>query len=207
LLRHAFRQKILSRVIRKTVEGEDGQRRSPRDAIRALCPEKECEVDLALFTGLRWGEQYTLTWKHVDLARNQITLPSTKSGKKQYVPINGGARAALTKLRELACGSETVCPGTSYYNKHKRKFWQLVVEKAGITDVHWHDLRHTFASRLVMAGVDIFTVSKLLRHGQVSTTERYAHLSTAHLAAAVERLDAPSVTVGVQSRERRQYLQ
>lgn len=81
-----------------------------------------------------------------------------------------------------------------------------MVERAAIRDFRWHDLRHTFASWLVMVGVDIFTVSKLLRHGDV-TTQRYAHLSTPHLAAAIEKLNARSVTIGVQPSERRPYIQ
>ena len=166
-----------------------------RDAIRKLCPEREAEVDLALNTGMRWKEQYKLLWKNVDVMRtSQITLLATKSGKKQYIPVNAAARAALARLRALYPQSDFVCGGAGYYNDFKRKFWQLVVTEAKIKDLHWHDLRHTFASRLVMAGVDIFTVSKLMRHGDVKTTQRYAHLSPEHLTSAIEKLDSPSVT-------------
>jgi site-specific recombinase XerD len=168
---------------------------------------RESELDLAIFTGMRWSEQYQLRWANVDLARNQITLVSTKSGKRQYVPINGAAHAALVQLRSLAGGSEFVCPGERYYNAHKRKFWEPVLKHARIKNLHWHDLRHDFASRLVTAGVDIYTVTKLLRHGDVKTSQRYTHLSDVHLADASERLVERSVTVGVQPNGRRQYLQ
>jgi integrase len=146
------------------------------------------------------AEQYTLSWENIDLvSTNKFTLPLTKRGERQYVTMNSAARKALAKLRARYPQAKLVCPSAGYYNDFKRKFWEPVVTKAKITDFHWHDLRHTFASRLVMAGVDIFTVSKLLRHDEVGSTERYAHLSTPHLAAASERLvETPSVTESVQ---------
>lgn len=62
------------------------------------------------------------------------------------------------------------------------------MKAAAIEDFHWHDLRHTFASRLVMAGVDVFTVCRLMRHKNIQVTMRYAHLADKHLAAAVDKL-------------------
>lgn len=74
--------------------------------------------------------------------------------------------------------------------------WAEVLKESKVADFHWRDLKHTFASRLVMAGTDIFTLSKLLRHGNVATSQRYAHLTDAHLQQVVERL-AAGVTPGV----------
>lgn len=68
------------------------------------------------------------------------------------------------------------------------RLWEEYVKRAGIEDFHWHDLRHTFASRLVMSGVDLFTVSKLLGHSDVKMTKRYAHLSPDFLKGAVDVL-------------------
>jgi site-specific recombinase XerD len=164
-----------------------------RHAIRKLYPEREAEFDLALNTGLRWAEQYGLEWRHVDLNRNLITLTDTKSGRRQYVPINAAARWALETLRQVTGRSESVCLTQDHLTF--RRWWEKsVLKESGVKDFHWHDLRHTFASRLVMNGVDIYTVSKLLRHGDVKTSQRYAHLSDVHLQDAVERLGSVTLS-------------
>ncbi len=158
-----------------------------RAAIRDICPEHEPEFDLALYTGMRLSEQYGLRWAEVDLQRNRITLTHTKSGQRQYVRLNAAARAALERLRD---GGEFVCHGQD--KDAHRKWWETVRERAGVKDFTWHDLRHTFASRLVMNGVGILDVNKLMRHETLQVTMRYAHLSDAHLQRAVERLDGVS---------------
>lgn len=181
-----------------------------RAAVRRLCSEKEPEIDLALHTGMRWGEQYHLLWQDVDLIRNVIKIVQPKAGKDQYVPINAAARRALARLKSLAGKSKLVCPANDY-DKH-RDWWCKVLEAAKINDFHWHDLRHTFASRLVMRGADIYTVCRLMRHKNIQVTMRYAHLADQRLAEAVSLLEGAGVTVGVTSRNKGQatrpaYLQ
>jgi site-specific recombinase XerD len=164
-----------------------------RRAIRRLCPRREAEFDLALYTGMRWSEQFGLRWAEVDLKRNKITLLMTKGGKTQHVRLNAAAHNALARLRAIAADSEFVCPDQDEWTH--RQWWDAVRKVANVSDFHWHDLRHTFASRLVMSGVDIYTVNKLMRHETLQVTKRYAHLADAHLQRAVERLRGVTRTV------------
>jgi site-specific recombinase XerD len=135
---------------------------------------------------MRWSEQYGLRWTQVDLKRNNITLLESKSGSKQYVKITSAARRALDELRARARGSEFVCPNQDEWTH--RQWWDAARKESKISDFHWHDLRRTFASRLVMNGVDIYTVNRLMRHETLQITKRYAHLADAHLQQSVERL-------------------
>jgi integrase len=162
---------------------------SLRSAIRDKFPQREPELDLSLHTGMRWSEQYHLRWNNVDLERGLITILQAKSGRKEHIRINSEAAQALVKLRSIAPRSEFVCPLNNY--DHHREWWLFVLRAAKIYDSRWHDLRHTFASRLVMNGVDIFTVNRLLRHASIQMTMRYAHLADKHLKDAVEKLVVP----------------
>ncbi len=164
------------------------EERRLRGAIRRLYPLRLPELDLALHTGLRRGEQYAdrnypgLCWEQVDIARSVLTVPRSKHGQMRHVPINSVARAALLRLRRLRGTGGPVC-----YPRHERWF-RKAIQAAKIADFHYHDLRHTFASRLVMAGVDLRTVQELMGHKALAMTLRYAHLSAGHEAAAVEKL-------------------
>jgi integrase len=157
-----------------------------RLAILATCPGREAEVDLALYTGMRRGEQFKLKWADVDLERGILTV-NGKTGQRHIV-VNSSASAALEKLKTGA-KSGFVCPeATAEAKRDNRRWFERAVKKAGIENCRWHDLRHTFASRLVMAGVDIRTVQELLGHRSILMTMRYAHLSPDHRQAAAEKI-------------------
>jgi site-specific recombinase XerD len=149
-------------------------------------------VALALNTGLRRGELFALRWDNVDFTTNVLTIPRTKAGRMRHVPMNAAVRAILGAL-ERRGRSPYVLPSATgqtaldAQNLINRVFTPAL-QRAGITDFRWHDLRHTFASRLVMSGVDLRTVQELLGHADVRVTLRYAHLSPAHLLDAVETL-------------------
>ncbi len=152
-----------------------------RGKIRSLCPEREPEFTLALHTGMRRSEQYGLRWADVDILAGIITIRRTKQGGTRHIPIDREARTALETLHARSDGSGRVC-------HPYRRWFEAVRTAAGVADLHWHDLRHTFASRLVMSGTDIRTLLELLGDRTVSMAMRYAHLAPAHLKTAVDRM-------------------
>jgi site-specific recombinase XerD len=160
-----------------------------RVAIQAGCPEHMPELDLALNTGLRLGELYGLTWENVNVSRRVLTVHRSKNGETRHVPLNSAALAALTELRNRGEGTGPVIRNPQGEPLAGPRYWfEPAVGRAKIRAFSWHCLRHTFASRLVMAGVDLRTVQELLGHKSIAMTVRYSHLSPTHTLAAVERL-------------------
>jgi integrase len=148
-------------------------------------------VITALNTGMRRGEIFGLTWDRVDLKHGFILLNTTKNGERREIPINGTLRSCLEELAmNNVDGHRYVFHDKSGrpYQDIKRSF-HTACKTAKITDFHFHDLRHTFASHLVMAGVDITTVKELLGHKTLTMTLRYAHLAPSHKVKALELLE------------------
>ena len=160
----------------------------------ATLPEKyKAVVGLALQTGLRMGELRNLMWWDVDFEAGNITVSEPKAGEVQNVPINSKAKEILESLPRK---DTNVFPGLP---RHLSERFTELAQKAGIRDFTFHCLRHTFCSRLVMAGVDIRTVQVLARHKEIRMTLRYSHLSQDHTKRAIERLvpeasDTPTST-------------
>lgn len=161
-----------------------------RSAIGLLYPEHLPEFDIAIHTGMRRGEQYDCDWSWVDLDRRVLTLPRSKHGEKRRVYLNDTAVAALRLLWRFSGGKGRVFAHLYQSNDTKgaREWFDRALLHAGIQNFRWHDLRHTFASRLVMAGVDIRTVQELMGHKTIQVTLRYAHLAPRHQLEAVQRL-------------------
>jgi integrase len=144
-------------------------------------------VQTALSTGMRKDEILSLTLDKVDFIHNQIVLVWTKNGENRHIPINGALRSVFEGL------AATNVDGHRYvfHDQHGQRYQDVkrgfprACKRAGITNLTFHDLRHTFASHLVMAGVDITTVSKLLGHKDLTMTLRYAHLAPGHLSKAI----------------------
>jgi integrase len=146
-------------------------------------------VVTALNTGMRKGEILGLKWEQVDLRHGFILLDKTKNGERREIPINETVKGVLqSKLRrvDIPYVFYDSCSGKRYQNI-KRSF-NTALRRAGIRDFRFHDLRHTFASHLVMAGVDITTVSRLLGHKSLTMTLRYSHLAPSHMIKAVDIL-------------------
>jgi len=151
-------------------------------------------VTLALNTGMRRGEILNLSWDMIDLVNGFIFLGSkdTKTGQKREVPLNDAAREVLEILSEQRNADVPwvfPSPDNPSHPLTDIKFsWHSALVRAGVKDFHFHDLRHTFASHMVMAGVDLPTVASLLGHSDIKMTMRYAHLAPDHRKAAVNLL-------------------
>jgi integrase len=149
-------------------------------------------VWLAMQTGMRRSEVFSLTWENVRLKGTpQLTVLAAhaKSGKTRHIPLNKTAVDVLQVWGGQNTQSGLVFPkpgGTPL--KSIKTAWGKLVKDAKITDFRFHDLRHDFASRLVMNGVDLYRVKELLGHGSIEITQRYAHLAPHTLAEAVEAL-------------------
>jgi integrase len=158
---------------------------------RPLCVP---QLDLALHTGMRKSEQFSVTWDQVDFPQKYIHLSTTKNGSDRYVSLNSRSLQALKTLKEIHARLDLSPDATLFVSWQKkplsdpRKWFATACEEAKIQGVTWHTLRHTFASRLVMAGVDLKTVQDLMGHKTIAMTARYAHLSPAHKLTALEKL-------------------
>lgn len=150
---------------------------------------------LSINTGIRRGELFQLTWKDVDLDRAILIAKTSKSKKHSYkirhVPLNTEALQVLKCWKNQTVNHEEVVflnDDTGKPFTTLKKVWHTIKDKAKLKKFRWHDFRHHFASRLVMAGVDLNTVRELLGHSDIQMTLRYAHLAPEHKANAVEKL-------------------
>lgn len=149
-------------------------------------------VLVALNTGLRRGELFGLRWGDVNLAGKLLTVTavSAKSQKTRHVPLNSEASDVLARWKEQGTEGGLVFPshGGGRFDNIQSS-WESLTADARLTNFRFHDLRHDFASKLVMAGVDLNTVRELLGHGDIKMTLRYAHLAPHKLADAVAKIE------------------
>jgi len=163
-------------------------------ALRKAIGETEWPlVAVAIHTGLRQSEQFHLRWEHVDFNTGILTVPRSKHGEARRVPMNDTVRDLL-RARPSRLKSPFVFPSETGETpidarNYMRRTFLPALKAAKIEGLRWHDLRHTFASRLVMAGADIRTVQELMGHKTLAMTLRYSHLSPAHQLDAVQRLN------------------
>lgn len=157
-------------------------------AVRRLHPEREGELILILHCGLRKGGMFALCWQDVDLDERQMFVHS--KGTRYPVMLNDEAVAALRDLHARSGGREKVTQSTGYARSND---WLAeCIKAAGIEDFTPHDLRHTFGSRAIKAGADLCSVSKLMGHNSILTTQRrYVHLTSEHLLAQAQKLVKP----------------
>jgi integrase len=145
-------------------------------------------VIIALNTGMRKGEILRVKWTDIDFKNNVIYLLDTKNGDKKEVLINDMVKRALIQQPKYKDGPYAFCNRDGRPFRDIRKSFIAALKKSGIINFRFHDLRHTFASQLVMSGVDLNTVRELMGHKSIRMTLRYAHLSPAHKKRAVDVL-------------------
>jgi integrase len=134
-----------------------------REAIAQRAPRHVPAFDLSIHTGVRASEQFSLRWPQIDSDRRVLTLPRTKNGKPRHVPLNV---IAMEALRTLKPQHEELNPDSPWVFLNQdgeklrghRDWFGPALKESGVPDYSWHCSRHTFASRLVMAGVDLRTV-------------------------------------------------
>lgn len=174
----------------------DDEARRFMDFVLANFPHFYPVFALALYTGLRKGEIRGLKWDCVDLNRRVIVIKRiycdvekrivdrTKGKKDRLVPIN---EALFRVLIQERFKSEFVVPVFDWLHPHR--LMAKLCRKSEVTPIRFHDLRHTFASLLVMRGKPLYEVQKLLGHASYSTTEQYAHLAPGYLTGATDGLN------------------
>lgn len=146
------------------------------------------------------GEVLKLMWKNVDFEKREIIIVETKDDEDRVVPMNPLLFNLLLTLKSQDGRNEYVFTNPStgrHYVEIKRAFVSSC-RKAGIEDFHFHDLRHTFASKLVRNGVDLNTVKELLGHSSIITTQRYLHSQAEQKRTAVNSLAGHSRDFSIQ---------
>ena len=201
LLKHLFSKAIEWKILRENPAKGVKFLKGAVNRVRFLMPDEfqtllsNCEdflrplVTVAVHTGMRRGELLSLTWDRVNIEQGIITVTDTKNSERKDIPMNETVKATLQGLKKsegsvfLSKKGIAVDPMVLHYAFHD------ALDRSGITDFRFHDLRHTFASNLVMAGVKIEKVQKLMGHKMIAMTQRYAHLAPGYLAESAKVLD------------------
>lgn len=145
-----------------------------------------------------------ISWENVSLQSRNLTIPRSKHGEMRHVSLNDRVMEILRNLPSrmkspwVFTSSNGVTPMDA--QNFVRRVFLPAMREAGIKDFRWHDLRHTFASRLIMAGADLKSVQELMGHKTITLTMKYAHLSPGHRMAAVQLLCSASGSVRAENR-------
>lgn len=186
--------RVPKRTARILSEEEEVKLLTACSQIRA--PYLESVVIIALNTGMRKGEILSLRWEHINLTNRLITIINGKTADSdRYIPMNDAIFELLSSLYQKR-KSEFVFPSTRKIGERfldPKVGFMKAVRLAAIPHIRFHDLRHTFATRLVRSRVDLITIQQLLGHSKITTTARYAHSSADAKINAVKRLDFAGV--------------
>lgn len=144
---------------------------------------------LAVNTGMRRGEILNLKWEDINFNEGYITVRESKNNDSRMIPLNKVLIETLKSVRNHSTTERLFAHSNGDPVKSFKKAFWAALRRSGIEKCRFHDLRHTFASRLVMAGVDIVTVQELMGHRDITMTKRYSHPTPEHKKQAVERLN------------------
>src|SRR5438552_6930309 len=162
---------------------------SQRLIASCMAPHIRALVSVALHSGMRLGEILNLRWRDLDFASGFILVRDSKNGESRHVPMDTilfalfrayPRRVGADLVFSSSSGGRIVDVRTGFLNSCKR---------AGIADLHFHDLRHTFASQFVMAGGDLYILKEILGHKSLAMTTRYSHLSPTYKIRAIDRMN------------------
>ena len=155
--------------------------------LRGHHPDLVDVVKFLIDTGVRVSEALNLQWSNFEDGRIKFTGTQTKTSKSRTIPLTAEALSILMRRRNL----ETPFAGI-HYRRLSLRFEQAAEALDLGKDVVLHTCRHTFASRLVQRGIDLYVVAKLLGHNSITTTQRYAHLRMSNMDAAISILQGSS---------------
>ena len=154
-----------------------------------IAPHIRALVGVALHSGMRLGEILNLRWYDLDFSSGFILVRDSKNGESRHVPMDATLfalfrayphRPSTDLVFSSSSGGHIVDVRTGFLNSCKR---------AGLIDLHFHDLRHTFASQFVMSGGDLYILKEILGHKSITMTQRYAHLSPTYKIKAIDRMN------------------
>jgi integrase len=175
---------------------------SERERLFAACRQSRDRrlfplVLLAVSTGARQGELLRLRWTDVDLERGLAVLHETKNGDRRALPLTG---PALQELREMArlryLATDLVFAGPQHVARFPQKHWEKALKVAELSDLRFHDLRHTAASYLAMSGATLAEIAEVLGHKTLAMVKRYSHLTESHTRSVVARMNARFLAAG-----------
>lgn len=175
---------------RERVLMADEQTRLLESCKQSRNPHLYCLTVLALATGARKNELLERQWSDIDLEQGVLRIQRSKTGIRRNVPITG---LALDVLRQQWARRCLLCPwvfprfdGTRPVELHR--CWAEALRRASIEDMHFHDLRHTAASRMAMSGASLLDIATVLGHASMQMAKKYSHLTDSHTSGIMARM-------------------
>ena len=154
-----------------------------------MAPHIRAMVSVALHSGMRLGEILNLRWYDLDFSSGFILVRDSKNGESRHVPMDATLFALFRAYPHRPSTDLVFSSSSGGHIVDVRTGFQNACKRAELTDLHFHDLRHTFASQFVMAGGDLYILKEILGHKSITMTQRYAHLSPTYKIKAIDRMN------------------